>query len=60
MTAPHLRQNLTAVIPIAREFPSFKYCTEILQRLRAQCGDEVAQFIFNLGRRYHRLRDFLT
>ena len=60
MAAPHLRQNLTAVIPIARAFPSFKYCTEILQRLRAQRGYEVTQFIFDLGRRRHRMRDFLS
>src|SRR5438094_10399905 len=60
MVAPHLRQNLTAVILIARPFPSFKYCTEISKRLRAQRGDEVAQFIFDLGWRCHGVRDFLT
>src|SRR5438552_577840 len=60
MAAPHLRQNLPVVILIVRPFPSLKYCTEIPDRLRAQRGDEVAQFIFNLGRRCHRVRDFLT
>ena len=60
MDAPHLRQNLTAVILTARAFPSFKYCTEILNRLRAQCSDEVAQFVFNLGRGCHRVRDLLA
>src|SRR5437660_8212834 len=29
-------------------------------RLRAQHGDEVAQFFFNLSRRCYRVRDFLT
>ena len=48
------------VILIAPPFPSLKYCTEIPKRLRAQRGDEVAQFIFNLGWRCHRVRDFLT
>src|SRR5206468_12065994 len=60
MAAPHLRQNLTVVILIVRPFPSLKYCTEIPDRLRAQRGDEVAQFIFNLCWRCHRVRDFLT
>ena len=60
MAAPHLRQNFSAVILIAPAFTSFKYCTEILQRLRAQRGDEMAQFFFNLGRRCHCVRDFLT
>ncbi|PYI72621.1 MAG: hypothetical protein DMF08_05730, partial [Verrucomicrobia bacterium] len=57
---PHLRQNLAVVILIARAFLSFKYCTEILQRLRPQRPDEMAQLVFDLGWRCHRVRDFLT
>jgi len=39
-----------------RPSPSFKCCTEIPDRLRTQRGDEMAQFVFNLGRRCHRVR----
>src|SRR5213592_1658980 len=60
MAAPHLRQNSPVVILIVRPFPSLKYCTEIPDRLRAQRGDEVTQFVFNLGGRCHSVRDFLT
>src|SRR4051812_11582747 len=60
MDAPHRRQNLTAVILMAPPFPSFRYCTEIPNRLRAQRGNEVPQFIFNLSRGCHSLCDLLA
>jgi hypothetical protein len=37
-----------------------KHCTEIPGRLRTQCGNEVAQFVLDLGGRCHRLRDFFA
>jgi hypothetical protein len=61
MAVPHLRQNLLPIPTlITLAFPSFKYCTEILQRLRPQGGDEMTQLVFDLGRRCHCVRNFFT